>query len=271
MWIGDRTNNNSKRICFAACLVIGLTGLFVHAYSSSPTHVCSSKDEGCLVGTDNQIMTQGQVSPQSSAMYTWQRRKDGTFTVFTCAETIGTKESQLTFEGALQHMQDDPTFVDSLKNLVVNYDAKAVYFEVIPVTAATLSTRVFEFALSPAVRLSQSQPDPQTFEGHFETARANNNINVATFGNLGGDTTLVSPLPMKGKSYPHLVEFLKQAPTTQILATFNAFAKSAHETITKRGSGNTYLSTAGDGVTWLHLRLDPRPKYYNYAKYKTMA
>jgi len=30
----------------------------------------------------------------------------------------------------------------------------------------------------------------------------------------------------------------------------------------------TWLSTAGLGVYWLHLRLDSRPKYYRYQPYK---
>ncbi len=30
-----------------------------------------------------------------------------------------------------------------------------------------------------------------------------------------------------------------------------------------------WLSTAGGGVAWLHVRLDSRPKYYGYSPYKT--
>jgi hypothetical protein len=29
-----------------------------------------------------------------------------------------------------------------------------------------------------------------------------------------------------------------------------------------------WLSTAGGAVSWLHVRLDDRPKYYHYAMYK---
>ena len=32
-----------------------------------------------------------------------------------------------------------------------------------------------------------------------------------------------------------------------------------------------WLSTAGLGVPWLHLRLDTRPKYYQYGPYKNAA
>jgi hypothetical protein len=32
-----------------------------------------------------------------------------------------------------------------------------------------------------------------------------------------------------------------------------------------------WLSTAGGGVSWLHVRLDSRPKYYGYHPYKESA
>ena len=31
-----------------------------------------------------------------------------------------------------------------------------------------------------------------------------------------------------------------------------------------------WLSTAGMGVYWLHVRVDSRPKYYRYQGYKTL-
>jgi len=32
-----------------------------------------------------------------------------------------------------------------------------------------------------------------------------------------------------------------------------------------------WLSTAGGGVSWLHVRLDDRPKYYHHAAYRVIA
>jgi hypothetical protein len=34
------------------------------------------------------------------------------------------------------------------------------------------------------------------------------------------------------------------------------------------GSTPIWLSTAGDGIAWLHVRLDSRPKYYSYGPYR---
>ena len=34
------------------------------------------------------------------------------------------------------------------------------------------------------------------------------------------------------------------------------------------GTEPVWLSTAGAGVSWLHVRLDDRPKYYGHAPYR---
>jgi hypothetical protein len=34
------------------------------------------------------------------------------------------------------------------------------------------------------------------------------------------------------------------------------------------GSKVVWLSTAGAGVSWLHVRLDDRPKYYQFEPYR---
>jgi hypothetical protein len=37
------------------------------------------------------------------------------------------------------------------------------------------------------------------------------------------------------------------------------------------GTAPVWLSTAGAGVSWLHVRLDDRPKYYAFTPYKTVS
>ena len=36
------------------------------------------------------------------------------------------------------------------------------------------------------------------------------------------------------------------------------------------GSKPVWLSTAGAGVSWLHMRLDDRPKYYAHSPYRRL-
>jgi hypothetical protein len=45
--------------------------------------------------------------------------------------------------------------------------------------------------------------------------------------------------------------------------------KSLHALVDVADDANPeWLSTAGAGVSWLHVRLDDRPKYYGYAPYR---
>jgi hypothetical protein len=37
------------------------------------------------------------------------------------------------------------------------------------------------------------------------------------------------------------------------------------------GTAPVWVSTAGMGVSWLHVRLDNRPKYYGYKPYRLFA
>jgi hypothetical protein len=37
----------------------------------------------------------------------------------------------------------------------------------------------------------------------------------------------------------------------------------------RRTGEPVWLSTNGDGVSWLHVRIDERPKYYTHGPYRT--
>ena len=62
--------------------------------------------------------------------------------------------------------------------------------------------------------------------------------------------------------------FLRDAPKTQVDAFWRSVGRAMHDRVS---STPTWLSTAGMGVSWLHLRLDSRPKYYRHEPYKTNA
>jgi hypothetical protein len=53
------------------------------------------------------------------------------------------------------------------------------------------------------------------------------------------------------------------------VAQQRALWQSVGEAMSRRiGARPVWLSTAGAGVAWLHVRLDDRPKYYGYAPYR---
>ncbi len=127
-------------------------------------------------------------------------------------------------------------------------------------TAATIS-RPFEFVLLDSPGLAR-RPDAEAFAEHFRAGEAG----VVTFANLGGDAILVVPCPVAEPSaYGHLAAFVRGAPEPQQ----HALWRSVDEAMARRiGTKPVWLSTAGAGVSWLHVRLDDRPKYYGYGPYR---
>ena len=142
----------------------------------------------------------------------------------------------------------------------------AYFWEVPPVTSSSLS-RPFEFVLTESRDLTAMSPDVTAFREHFYAD--DDNDGVVVFENLGGDATLVVPCPLASPTaYTHLSAFLRGAPTLQAHALFQ---RMAAEVLARVSNRPLWLSTAGMGVAWLHIRLDSRPKYYRYVPYKSSA
>ena len=106
-------------------------------------------------------------------------------------------------------------------------------------------------------------PDLEAFAEHFAAATE---AGVVVLPYLGGDAILVVPCPVVAPSaYGHLAAFVRQAPEPQRQALWQLVG----ETMARRvGAKPVWLSTAGAGVSWLHVRLDDRPKYYGFGPYK---
>jgi hypothetical protein len=89
---------------------------------------------------------------------------------------------------------------------------------------------------------------------------------VVVFANLGGDAILVAPTELAAASaYAQIGAFVRDAPPSQRDALWRAVGVAMLDRI---GSRPVWLSTAGGGVAWLHVRLDDRPKYYGWAPYR---
>lgn len=128
-----------------------------------------------------------------------------------------------------------------------------------PVTDATLS-RPFECVFVQSPSLARMAPEPAAFAEHFGPG-----ADVATFASLGGDAVLVAPAPgAEGGDYAHLAAFARSAPQELQEALWEAVGRALAARI---GTRPVWLSTAGHGVGWLHVRLDSRPKYYRHLAY----
>jgi len=165
------------------------------------------------------------------------------------------------FRDFFERLGDAAPFADWYTVLLADFDARAMYWELPPLTTESLGDAA-EFVLIEAPALAGLRPDPRPFAEHFDAAAGD----VVAFPNLGGDALMVVPCPVfPAAAYPHLAAFLESAPRRQVRALWRLAAASVREQL---GDDELWLSTSGGGVAWLHLRLDSRPKYYTHAPYR---
>jgi hypothetical protein len=170
--------------------------------------------------------------------------------------------ASVSFEEVLKRWQHDDAFRSFFIAALADAPFSAFRWETPPISS-TLVTRAFEFVLQDSPGLA-ANPDRDAFTEHFADAEANQD--VLSFPNLGNDATLIVPCPLAADSaYGHLAAFVREAPETQKHSLWAMVGKVAKA---KLGKDPIWLSTAGAGVSWLHVRLDKRPKYYGYAPYR---
>lgn len=148
-------------------------------------------------------------------------------------------------------------FVAILKN--ANFES--FYFECPPINRKNVDKK-FEFVIVKSESLHRRKPDPEAFSEHFRQ-----NCLSAVFQNLGADATLIAPCPSTSKNYGHISNYMKNASQEEIKDLWKNVGDSISENLSSKP---LWISTAGDGVSWLHIRLDSYPKYYNYGEYKTV-
>jgi hypothetical protein len=171
----------------------------------------------------------------------------------------------ITFSDVLRRWQDDPVFRSFFIALLANAPFSAFRWETPPVTTDTVG-RSFEFVLLDSPELV-SQPDPDAFGKYF--ADLASSPTVVSFPNLRNDAILVVPRPDGPVSaYGHLAAFVRRAPEAQRHALWSLVGNLMEQRL---GRSPVWLSTAGSGVSWLHVRLDQQPKYYGHAPYRDAA
>ncbi len=165
-----------------------------------------------------------------------------------------------TYADILVAWQDDVDFRSFFNSLLAECPYTAFRWETPAVTAATL-TRPFEFVLLDSPFLAR-RPDPNAFASHFTDTESG----VVTFPNRSGDALMVVPCPVvEPSAYGHLAAFVRHAPEGQRHALWQAVGAAMTQRISEKP---VWLSTAGAGVAWLHVRLDDWPKYYGHPAYR---
>ena len=163
----------------------------------------------------------------------------------------------------LTALMDDEALRDSLRSSLAAVPFEAFKWEMPPWSTGLLDAP-FEYVVRDAPWLERTV-DETAFAHHFAAADGD----IATFDNLGGDATLVVPCPRSNNNaYGHLAAFVRNAHRWQIHRLLSSVARALQSRLTQVP---LWLSTAGDGVAWLHIRIDERPKYFGYGPYTVVG
>ena len=132
-----------------------------------------------------------------------------------------------------------------------------------PASTKSSAAQNFEFVVVNSPGLADTA-EPSAFAEHF--ARSTTSGGVVSFDNLGKDARLIVPCPIASPEvYRHLGTFVRQAPEEQKHKLWKIVGTEMTRNL---GKVPIWLSTAGAGVSWLHVRIDQRPKYYVHAPYR---
>ena len=176
--------------------------------------------------------------------------------------TISEASKPLSYGRALKLLISEARFRTFLSDAIRQTPFDAFRWET-PAITTDSSAQAFQFVLHNAPYL-HVRSDYSAFNEHFQNTSA---TEVISFCNLAGDATLVVPCPdSKQTDFAHFGAFLRNASDQQTNRLWLEIGKAGLAKISKKP---LWINTAGDGVAWLHVRLDTRPKYYQHLPYKT--
>ncbi|HMB62361.1 MAG TPA: toll/interleukin-1 receptor domain-containing protein [Eudoraea sp.] len=170
----------------------------------------------------------------------------------------------LTYEQVLNLWIENDNFLYFYNNLFRKCGFYSYIWETPPVTKSSFSND-FQFAILNTPSPANIIPDRVTYKKYFDSNNDKNGI--VTFLNLGRDTLLIVPSPFRTEDdYSNLDRFYRYASRDQQKSIWKVTANEIKMRITDKP---IWVSVAGGGISWLHIRLDPRPKYYRYTPFRT--
>ena len=105
-------------------------------------------------------------------------------------------------------------------------------------------------------KLAQRQ-NKKDFQEYFKNSQ---NKYVVSFPNINKDTMLVVPMPVRGKNYATLRDFIDNASEIQQQEFWKKVAEVAKKFMNEKGK--VWISVHGLGVDYTHVRISTSPKYY---------
>lgn len=185
-------------------------------------------------------------------------------------------ERQLVWGEVLDLWRSLPDFALAFQRVLATSPHAAFHWETPPLSLATRSTALFECVTLSAPHLESVDADPRVFAAHIGGERRGS-ARVVAFPNLGGDSTLVSPCEDERAvklhdlaAYAHLARFVRRGSDAQAVEFWQTVARTVDDALARQAAAKPlWVSTEGSGVAWLHVRLDPRPKYFHHKQYAT--
>ncbi|WP_411846074.1 DUF6940 family protein [Roseibacillus persicicus] len=166
----------------------------------------------------------------------------------------------LTNEEVHRLWQEDAAFALFYSETILGAGYDGFCWETPPVTNDSLDIE-HEFVVVDSVSHQNIRPNSAPFNEHFGCG----DLTVA-FPNLGRNGVMIAPAPGDDFDGGTIATFLRSASEERIADLWSVVGR---ETNLHLSDTPMWLSTAGLGVSWLHVRLDSRPKYYRYTPYKT--
>ena len=160
-------------------------------------------------------------------------------------------------EGSIQATLQDWKVGKIDPELIAGLRKKPCYFEIAPLFKYEITP--FEYEIIPTSFTGKA--DPSTFAEHL----TDKSQPVKVFPSLTGNL-LVAPTDTQ-KDYHHLQKFLNFASSEEIKSFFRSWAEAADALLADNDV--VWLSTHGQGISWLHGRVDLLPKYYSTKKFQT--
>jgi len=168
-------------------------------------------------------------------------------------------DQPMSFLDTLVKWATSEPFRDFYNKILADSVYDGFFWETPPQNKTTIN-QPFEFVLVKSNRLPEIKAEQRPFSEHFNT-----DDSIISFSNLGGDAQLVVPTPMTSNdAYPHFAAFIRKAPEAQKHQLWKEISRQYQRLLSDTPR---WLSTAGLGVYWLHIRIDSRPKYYSYSPY----
>lgn len=173
--------------------------------------------------------------------------------------TLADASGPMTFATVLRLLADSADFCGWFTSMLLEGAPDAFRWET-PALSTVTQSHPFECVLIDDPRL-QRRPEPQAFASHFDGRDAD----VLSVPNLGRTSELIVPRGIaRDETYVHLAAFLRDAPRSQVDALWRCVADTVLRSLSDQP---LWLSTAGAGVAWLHVRIDRMPKYYWHRPY----